>query len=60
MTENGESHSFQCPKLGCAAQYVALLRDDKPDTPPRCLRCDTPFLAQEKGKYVYYQSLWFD
>jgi hypothetical protein len=60
MDQDATSHSFRCPNLECNAQYVALSKDEAPDARPRCIDCDTPFLAKHKGKFLHYQLLRFD
>jgi hypothetical protein len=56
MSETADSYNFKCPKLECAAEYVAIHRDYVPDQKPRCSECGTPFLAMENGKHLHYQT----
>jgi hypothetical protein len=58
--DNDAPHAFRCPNLDCSAQYVALPKEYPPDKAPRCIDCDTPFLAKHKGRFLHYQSLRFD
>jgi hypothetical protein len=60
MTEDNAHHSFRCPNIDCTAQYVALAKDHAPDQKPRCIDCNTPFLAKSNGRFLHYQSLRFD
>jgi hypothetical protein len=61
MKQDDLSHyGFRCPNLECGAQYVALDKDDAPAEKPRCVNCETPFLAKDKCRFLHYQSLQFD
>jgi ribosomal protein S27AE len=60
MTEEVEPYTYRCPNLECKEQYAAILKDQAPEKRPRCVDCDTPFLAKHKGRFIHYQSLRFD
>jgi hypothetical protein len=60
MNQDDKTYSFCCPNLNCEAQYVAIRKDRAPDKKPRCIECDTPFLAKYRGHFLHYQSLRFD
>src|SRR5437763_1948947 len=47
MDRDCASHSFQCPNLDCSEKYVVVIKDQPPDKSPRCVECDTPFLAKD-------------
>lgn len=57
MTATAVPYNYECPKLDCAAEYIATYRDHAPDEKPRCSQCGTPFLAMEKGRYIHYQRV---
>jgi len=60
MTDDDAPRSFRCPNPNCTAEYIAIPKDQAPDKKPRCLACDTPFMAKLKGRFLHYQSLRFD
>ena len=60
MQQDLDHYSFRCPNLQCRAQYVALAKSHAPDEKPRCIECDTPFLARDNGRFLHYQALRFD
>jgi hypothetical protein len=47
-------YPYRCPKLECGAKYFATTKDEAPDKKPRCIECDTPFLAKDNGRYIHY------
>ena len=58
--ESTAARGFTCPNTQCDAQYLMLIDDLPPLTPPRCERCGRPFAPGEDGKYLCYVSMWFD
>ena len=58
--DSDAARSFECPNPLCDAEYIALVEDFPPLTPPRCERCDTVFAQRENDKYLRYISTWFD
>ena len=57
-TSASAAYNFKCPNLACGAEYVAVKREQGPQSPPRCIECATPFLAKERGMHIYYEAAW--
>jgi hypothetical protein len=49
------SSSFKCPQVRCRTFYAVTLATEKPDRVPRCVVCDTPFLARDGASYLSYR-----
>ena len=60
MKQDLAHYAFRCPNLECGAQYVALAKDHAPAEKARCVECETPFMAKDKGRFLHYQALRFD
>jgi len=58
METAADEFLFKCPKIECPAEYFAIHRIYAPDKKPRCRKCDTPFVAMEKSRYVHYRVAW--
>jgi DNA-directed RNA polymerase subunit RPC12/RpoP len=39
----------------CGAQCGASAEDHAPTEKPRCVKCDTPFLVKDKGRFLHYR-----
>jgi len=46
--------NFKCPRLDCKTFYVVSRAPESPARPPRCVVCDTPFLAKDEEQYLSY------
>lgn len=49
---NDSSAPIECPN--CGLQYIALLTDDAPTAPPKCIECDALLPPTIEGGFVYY------
>lgn len=49
-------YNFKCPNLACRVEYVAVHRKHSPERKPRCIECETPFLARESGLHIHYEA----
>ena len=50
MTSNLAMSRIECPN--CGAEYKALLGDEPPDTPLRCIECDALLRPMMGERYV--------
>ena len=48
--------SFKCPQVGCRTFYAVTPTTEIPERAPRCLACNTPFLAREGTSYLHYRT----
>jgi hypothetical protein len=51
-------YNYKCPNLDCRAEYVAVRSESAPQRAPRCIECQTPFLAMEEGVHIHYEATW--
>jgi hypothetical protein len=58
MATSAQPYNFKCPNLDCGAEYVAVQREQGPQSSPRCIECATPFLAKERGMHIHYEAAW--
>jgi hypothetical protein len=58
MATSAQPYNFKCPNLDCGAEYVAVQREQGPQSSPRCIECTTPFLAKERGMHIHYEAAW--
>jgi hypothetical protein len=49
------SSSFKCPQVRCRTFYAVTPATEEPDRAPRCVVCNTPFLARDGASYLSYR-----
>ena len=47
--------SFKCPQVRCRTFYAVTPATEEPDRAPRCVVCNTPFLARDGASYLSYR-----
>ena len=47
--------SFKCPQVRCRTFYAVTSATEKPDRAPRCVVCNTPFLARDGTSFLNYR-----
>ena len=47
--------SFKCPQVQCRTFYAVTSATEKPERAPRCVVCDTPFLAKDGISFLNYR-----
>jgi hypothetical protein len=57
---NSDARQFRCPNLNCRTDYFSVLQAEAPVSKPRCVECNTPFMAKEKGRFIHYTLARFD
>lgn len=49
--------TFKCPQVRCRTFYAVTVAPESPDRAPRCVICNTPFMAKDGASYLSYRSI---